>query len=74
VLNAVSNNKPKGLTGLDQKVGGQAQGLQRPLAQMPNHRRIAATFPTLGTSAERGKPVALPQGTADRKASLRGGG
>ena len=45
VLNVVSNNKPKMLTGLDQKVRGQVQGLQRPLAQMQHHRRIAAAFP-----------------------------
>ena len=74
VLNAVSNDKPKMLIGLDQKVRGQVQGLQRPLAQMQHHRRIAATLPSLATAAERGKPVVLPQGTATRKGCLRGGG
>ena len=47
MLNVVSNNKPKMLLGLDQKVRGKVQGLQRPLAQMQHHRRIAAAFPTL---------------------------
>jgi len=47
VLNAVSNNKPKMLTGLDQKVRGQVQGLIAPLAQMQHHRRRAAASPTL---------------------------
>ena len=74
MVNVVSNNKPKMLTGLDQKVRGQVQGLQCPLAQMKYHRRIAATFPTLATTAERGKPVVLPQGTASREASLWDGG
>jgi hypothetical protein len=74
VLNVVSNNKPKMLIGLDQKVRGQVQGLRDPLAQMRYHRRKAATFPTLATTAERGKPVVLPHGTASRKASPWGGG
>ena len=80
VLNAVSNDKPKRLLGLDQKVRGQVQGLQCPLAQMQYHRRIAATLPTRATAAQRGKPVASPcsahhrRGTANREVSLRGGG
>ena len=60
MINVVSNDKPKMLSGLDQKVSGQVLGVVDPLAQMLHHRRRAATFPTLGTSVERGKPVVLP--------------
>ena len=56
-------SKPKRLTGLDHKVSGQVQGLLTPLAQMAHHRRRGGTFPTLGTSTERGKPVSLPCGS-----------
>ena len=74
MINVVSKNKPKMLTGLDQKVRGQVQGLLHPLAQMTHPRRIAAAFPTLATAVKRVKPVALPQGTARREASPRDGG
>jgi hypothetical protein len=80
VLNVVNVDKPKMLIGLDQKVRGQVQGLIRPLAQMTHHRRRAATFPTLGTSAKRGKPVVLPAsyttevGKAARKSRRQGSG
>src|SRR6266568_2216995 len=47
------------LIGLSQKASGQVQGLRDPLAQMLHHRRKAATFPTLGTAAQRGKLVVL---------------
>jgi hypothetical protein len=68
LLNAVMLNKPKMLIGLDQKVSGPVQGLSSPLPQTsvpPANRRSP---PHHGTDAERGKPVALPTGTADRKA------
>ena len=80
VLNVVSVNKPMMLSGLDQKVSGQVPGLIRPLAQMLHHRRKAATFPTLGTAVQRGKPVVLPAahakavGKASRKKGRRGSG
>src|SRR5437868_2401013 len=67
-------NKPKLLTGLDQKVSGQVQGLQRssaadvaPPAQRHDLTRSVA-------SAERGKPVALPSGVGcsqERPTGLR---
>ncbi len=59
-------NKPEGthklLTGLDQKVGGQVQGLQRSSAaqDVPPAQRHDLTHCV--TSAERGKPQVLPQG------------
>jgi len=39
LINAVMYSKPKRLTGLDQKVGGQGQGVLTPLAQTLHHRR-----------------------------------
>jgi hypothetical protein len=43
LINVVKANKPKMLTGLDQKVRGQVQGFQFPLSQMKNHRRTGRT-------------------------------
>ena len=62
---------PKLLTGLNQKVSGQVQGLQRfPAAEdAPPAERHDLTRSV--TSAERGKPVVLPPGKASRKASRR---
>ena len=77
-LKAVMFDKPermhKVLTGLDQKVRGQVQGLQRsPAAEdAPPAQRHDLTRP--GIDAERGKPVALPRGKARRKARRRGCG
>lgn len=39
-------NKPKVLSGLDQKVGGQVQVLRFHLPQMTSHRWIGWTLPT----------------------------
>ena len=39
LINAVRSNKPKGLKGLDQKVGGQVEALPPRLPQMSRHRR-----------------------------------
>jgi hypothetical protein len=60
-INAVNKNKPKGLTGLDQKVSGQAGALRTRPTQMTSHRRRGTTYPpNTITPAERGKPVRLP--------------
>jgi len=55
------------LTGWNQKVGGQVQGLNGPLHAdgVPPAQRYDLTR-AVG-SAERGKPVALPRGKANRK-------
>jgi hypothetical protein len=45
-INAVSHDKPKMLTGLDQKVSGQAQVLLTHLTQMVRHQRRGTTSPT----------------------------
>ncbi len=39
LINVVNAHKPKMLRGLNQKVSGQVQRLQRPLTEMLNHRR-----------------------------------
>ena len=59
LLNAVTDDKPKMLLGLNQKVTGQVQGLQRsPAADVvPPAQRHDLTHAV--PSAERGKPVAL---------------
>ena len=62
------------LLGLNQKVRGQVQGPKRsPAADVaPPTERHDLTHPA--TSAERGKPVALPRGKASRKMSRWGCG
>ena len=42
-INAVIRNKPKMLTGLDQKVGGQVQMLLTHLTQTTRHRQSSGT-------------------------------
>jgi len=43
LLKAVSTDKPKMLSGLNQKVRGQVQGLEDPLSRMSHHRPIGTT-------------------------------
>ncbi len=59
LINAVIGNKPKMLTGLNQKVSGQVQWLQIPLTKIsvPPAERRHLTYS--GIYAERGKPVIL---------------
>ena len=64
LLNVVRTNKPKGLSGLDQKVRGQAEVFPHCLPQMTRHRRTGGAYLIHGTCTERGKPVALPEGKA----------
>ena len=74
LVNVVRTNKPKGLSGLDQKVGGQEEVLPHGLPQMERHRRTGGASIIHGTCTERGKPISLPQGKARRKVSPWGGG
>jgi hypothetical protein len=59
LLNVLRSNKPKGLTGLAHKGGGQVETLPHRLPQMLRHRRTGSASLIQGTRAERGKPVAL---------------
>ena len=59
LINVVRTNKPKGLTGLDQKVRGQVEVFPHHLPQMSRHRRTGRAYLIHGTRAERGKPVSL---------------
>ena len=62
LLNVVTTNKPKVLTGLNQTVCGQEQELQNLLLQTLRHRRKGETYPIYGAQVKRGKPVAFPLG------------
>src|SRR5512135_1732666 len=64
---AVNKDKPKMLSGLDQKVRGQVQGLQAPLSRMAHHRPKGTTSPRSDRGGERSNPVASPRGKADCK-------
>jgi len=45
LINVVTENKPRMLTGLDQKVNGQAQVFFAHLSQLLHHRQIGGTYP-----------------------------
>jgi hypothetical protein len=62
LINVVRTNKPKALTGLDQKVCGQVQEIPLPLPSLPSHRRTGRASTIHDTSVERGQPVVLPSG------------
>jgi hypothetical protein len=44
LLNVVRSNKPKGLTGLTQKGGGQVEMVLHRLPQMTRHRRTGRAY------------------------------
>ena len=67
-------NKPKRLTGLDQKVSSQAEEVVRLFSWSEALPAERADLPHSGTEAEHGKPVVLPTWRADRKASPWDGG
>ena len=69
LIKAVTRGKPKMLTGLDQKVRGQVQGLDAPLARMAHHRPRGTTSPRNDRGGERSNPVAPPRGKADCEGS-----
>jgi hypothetical protein len=62
LINVVSIDKPKVLTGLSQKASGQVEKLRNLLPQTLRHRRTGETYPIQGTHTERGKPVVFPLG------------
>ena len=45
LINVVTQNKPKMLVGLDQKVNGQVQVFFAHLSQSLHHRQIGETYP-----------------------------
>jgi hypothetical protein len=45
LINVVTQNKPKMLIGLDQKVNGQVQVFFAHLSQLLHHRQIGGTYP-----------------------------
>jgi hypothetical protein len=62
LLNAVSDDRPKRLTGLGQKAREQAAAFRTGRTQMTLPWRRGATYSSHGTSTERGKPVFVPSG------------
>jgi|SRR5579872_3295135 len=72
--------EPKLLSGSDQKVCGQVQGVSVPLPRMLYHRPRSTTFPLYGHEEERSKirsppsPIRHWGGTRVRKKRFRGGG
>jgi hypothetical protein len=50
LINVVRTNKPKGLTGLDQKVGGQVETIPYRFPQMLRHRRRGGAYLIQGYS------------------------
>src|SRR5215469_14097332 len=69
LIKAVNRGKPKMLSGLDQTVRGQVQGLQAPLARMTHHRPRGTTSLRSDREGERSNPVAPPRGKADCEGS-----
>ena len=61
LIKAVNRGKPKMLSGLDQKVRGQVQGLQCPLSRMTHHRPKGTTLPRSDRRDERSNPVVSPR-------------
>ena len=59
-LNIVSLNKPKVLTGLNQKVCGRMLSYMVGAHGQQSHRWIGRVYPARVTYAEHGKPVSAP--------------
>jgi len=74
LINVVTVDKPKMLRGLNQKVRDRHRGFGLSCRRYNGHRRTGGAHPHYGTHAERGKPDALPTGTACREGRLRGSG
>ena len=74
LIHAVTDNKPKMLRGLHQKVRG---GCKSSRAFLPQTRQPPADrwgLPHRGTQAERGQPVVPPPGKANRQGNRWGCG
>lgn len=68
LLNVVRKEQAKGADRLEPKgkmVGTGAES--SPVADKTHHRRMKQSLTHSGINAERGKPVILPHGKADRK-------
>jgi len=71
LINAVTDDKPKMLTGLHQKVRSWGRGSRACLPQTGEPPADRRGLTHRGTQAERGKPVVSPPGKANRKGSGR---
>ena len=62
LIKAVTKDKPKMLSGLNQKVSGQVRGLRIPPSRLVHHRPRGTTSPRSDRKGERRNPVVSPQG------------
>jgi hypothetical protein len=69
-LNIVSLNKPKVLTGLNQKVCGRMLPYMVGAHGQQSHRWIGRVYPARVTYAEHGKPVPAPFGAGEPQGTL----
>ena len=67
LIKAVNRDKPKMLSGLDQKVRGQVRGLQCPPSRMTATGRKARPYPGVIEEMNEVTPVVYLRGKADRK-------
>ena len=74
LINAVTDAKPKMLTGLNQKVRGWGRSSRTFLPQTVEPPADRRGLTHRGTQTERGKPVVSPEGKAPRKVCRRGCG
>src|SRR5271157_5272929 len=61
LIKAVNRDKPKMLSGLDQKVRGQVRGLQCPASRMMRHRPKGTTLPRSDRRDERSNATRPPR-------------
>jgi len=73
-INVVTVDKPKMLRGLNQKVRDRNRSFALSCRRHNGHRRTGGAHAHRGTHAERGKPDALPRGTACREGRPWGSG
>lgn len=66
-INVVNFKVPKLLTGINQKVCGRMPLFRVWVRRREGHRRIDGPYPSRVMVKERGKPVSLPSGQANRK-------
>lgn len=70
LLNVVRKEQAKGADRLEPKGNRVGTGVESsPVADNKHPRRMKQSLTYLGMNVERGKPVFLPHGTANRKAS-----
>src|SRR5271165_4850091 len=62
LIKAVTKDKPKMLSGLNQEVSGQLRGLRIPPPRMVHHRPRGTTLPRVDREGERRNPLSPREG------------